>query len=135
MIKDWLEIDGMVFDVAVTSIKESGTVLYSENTGRTIAVGAPMTLDPLGTFYNYTVIVKKRNDDLDAYDRLYTYVTKPRYRGMTIKAVHNQSTITFNGYVSTAEREIERIDTKNKKVYWREMVIQITSMKAQVLPT
>lgn len=134
MIADWLDIDGQRFNVTVTSIKEGGTILYSDNTGRTLAIGAPITLDPLGTFYNYTITVRRNGDDVSDYDKLYEYVLKPRFTGMTIKAPHNQGTITFEAYISAAEREIQKIDEKNKKVLWKEMTLTITSMKAQVTP-
>lgn len=134
MIKNWLEIDGQVFDVIVTEITESGTILYSDNTGRTISQGARMSLDPLGTFYNYKVTVKRNGSNVADYDRLYDYILTPRYTGMAIKAVHNQSTINFDAYVSAAERKVKKIDKNNKVVYWDEMSISITSMEAQVLP-
>lgn len=134
MIKNWFEIDGETFDVTVLSIQEKAAVLYSDKTGRTIAPGAPMTLDPLGTFYNYSVTVKRNGDNLADYDRLFMKVTEPRYNGFTIKAVHNQSAWEFNGYISAAEREVKRIDKNGKKVYWKEMQLTITAMKAQVLP-
>lgn len=133
-VQDWLDIDGQRFNVIVTSIKESGTILYSDNTGRTMAVGAPMTLDPLGTFYNYTITIKRNGDDVDDYDRLYDYVMKPRYRGMTITAPHNQGTIQFEAYINAGEREVSHIDDNDKKVYWKEMNLTITAMKAQVTP-
>lgn len=133
-VQDWIDIDGQRFNVSVISIKESATVIYSENTGRTMAQGAPMTLDPLGTFFNYTITVKRNSDDIDDYDRLYDYVMKPRYSGMTITVPHNQSTMTFEAYISAAEREVKKIDDKNKKIYWKEMSLTITAMKAQVLP-
>lgn len=134
MVKDWLEIDGMNFNVTVTEITESASVLYSDNTGRTIAKGAPITLDPLGTFYNYKVVVKRKGDNLDDYDNLYDYITQPRYNGFNIKAVHNQTTWVFDGYISSAERTISRIDDNNKRVYWKEMSLNIIATKAQVLP-
>lgn len=133
-IHNWLDIDGQKFNVTVTSIKESGTILYSDNTGRTLAVGAPMTLDPLGTFYNYLITVKRNGDDVDDYDKLYDYIMTPRYRGMTITAPHNQGTIQFEAYISAAEREVKRIDDNGKKVYWKEMSLTITAMRAQVTP-
>lgn len=134
MLSNWFEIDGRSFNVTVTEITETGTVLYSDNTGRTIAQGAPMTLDPLGTFYNYKVTVKRKGENLDEYDSLFTFVTQPRYKGYTIKIVHNQRTWQFEGYISTAERQVSKIDDNNKKVYWKEMSLNIVAIKAQVLP-
>ena len=43
---DYCKIGGRSYDVIVTSIEESFSILYTENTGRTMAIGARMTLDP-----------------------------------------------------------------------------------------
>lgn len=134
MIKDWFMIDGQNFNINVLEITESASVLYSDNTGRTLAKGAPITLDPLGTFYNYKVKVKRHGDEFDDYDKLYMHVTKPRYTGYEVKIVHNQTTWTFNGYISSAERTLSRIDEKNNRVYWKEMTLNIIATEAQVLP-
>lgn len=134
MIKNWLEIDGQVFDVIVTEIAESATILYSSNTGRTISKGARMTLDPLGTFFNHKIKVRRNKENVWAYDMLFNYITRPRYGGMHVKAVHNQTTIEYDAYISSAERQIQKIDDKNKMVYWKEMEINIVAMEAQILP-
>lgn len=134
MIDNWLEIDGRHFDVVVTKITEEATILYTENTGRTVATGAEMFLDPLGTFYNHKVSVKRNKDNIASFDKLYDYITQPRRYGMHIKAVHNQTTIEYDAYVSSASRTVRNIDDKNKKVWWDAMDISIIAMKAQVTP-
>lgn len=133
MITNWLEIDGIIFNVTVTSIKESATILYSDNTGRTLSQGARMTLDPLGTFFNHSITVKRKGDNLDDYDQLYDYITKPRVSGIHVKAVHDQTTIEYDAYISSAEREVQKIDDNKKKVYWKEMTLNIVAMEAQVI--
>lgn len=135
MLSDWFELGGQKFDVSVTEIKEKGTITYTSNTGRTVGIGAKMTLDPLGTFYNYTVNIKRKNSSIDDYDKLYDFLLKPRYSGISVKIVHNQTTLEFEAYVSSAERTLSRIDEKNNIVYWGEMSISITAMEAQVLPS
>ena len=134
MIGDWLQIDGKTYDVSVLNIKESANILYSENTGRTMSIGARMTLDPLGTFIGHKIVVKRKGENVKEYDRLYNDVIKPRYDGMRVKAVHDQTTIDYDAYVSAAEREVQRIDDIGKVVYYKEMEINIVPMEAQVLP-
>ena len=134
MIGDWFQIDGKVYDVSVMSIRESATILYSENTGRTMSVGARMTLDPLGCFIGHRLVVRRKADKLNDYDRLFNDIIQPRYDGMRVKAVHGQTTIDYDAYVSAAEREVERIDDAGNHVYWKEMEINIVPMEAQVLP-
>ena len=57
---DFFKIDGIKYDVLVTSIEENFSILYSENTGRTMARGARMVLDPLGTFFGHKVTVQRK---------------------------------------------------------------------------
>lgn len=132
--KTILEIDGVSYDVVILSIKESVSVLYSDNTGRTASVGARMSLDPLGTFYNHEIVVKRKGSNVKAYDDLFDYVTQPRYDGFHIKAVHNQSIIEYDAYISAVERELHHIDEKKNITYWKEMTLKIIAMEAQVLP-
>lgn len=134
MVGDWLQIDGKSYNVSVLSIKESASILYSENTGRTMSIGARMTLDPLGTFIGHKIVVARKGQNTREYDNLYNYLIQPRYDGIRVKAVHNQSTIDYDAYVSAVEREVQRIDGAGKVVYWKEMDINIVPMEAQVLP-
>lgn len=134
MTENILEIDGRAYNVSVTEITESANVLYSDNTGRTIAAGARMTLDPLGTFYNHRIKVKRRGDDTDEYDKLFDYVTAPSSVGFRVKAVHNQTVIEYDAYISSAERSVHKIDPKAGKVFWNEMSLNIVAMEAQRLP-
>lgn len=134
MMGDWLQIGGKTYDVSVLSIKESANILYSQNTGRTMSIGARMTLDPLGTFIGHRITVKRKPENIKEYDRLFNDVIKPRYDGIRIKAVHDQTTIEYDAYISAAEREVQKIDDVGKVVYWKEMEINIVPMEAQVLP-
>lgn len=133
-MSNWLQIDGKWFDVVVTKISENATILYSENTGRTVSIGARMTLDPLGVFIGHNITVKPKASNPAAYDELFDYVTEPTYDGVHVKAVHNQTTIEYDAYISTAEREIKRIDDEKRIVYWREMSLNIVPMEAQKTP-
>ena len=53
---------------------------------------------------------------------------------MRVKAVHDQTTIDYDAYVSAAEREVQSIDDIGKVVYYKEMEINIVPMEAQVIP-
>ena len=109
-------IDGEVYDVIVTSIEESFSILYTENTGRTTSVGAEMTLDPLGTFFSHKVTFRRSKDNYKEFDRLYDFLTIPRYSGFQIEIVHNQTTIKYQAYVSQGTRKLTQIIQKLKKV-------------------
>lgn len=128
------KIGGKEYNVLITELSENFNILYSENTGRTMSQGAKMTLDPLGTFYGHKIKIKRRQGYEAEYDALYNYISKPRYNGIPVEIVHNQTTISYDAYISSGERAIKRIDRKTGKVYWDELSLNIVPMKAQVLP-
>lgn len=131
---DYVKIGGIVWDVLVVDVSESFNILYSDKTGRTIAQGARMTLDPLGTFFGHKITIQRKNGAEEAYDKLYDFVSKPRYDGIPVEIVHNQTTLAYNAYVSNGERSLKRIDEKSGKVYWDKLSLNIVPMEAQVLP-
>lgn len=131
---DYVKIGGKVWDVVVTEITENFNILYSENTGRTMSVGAKMSLDPLGTFYGHKVTFQRKQGKEAEYDKLFDYISKPRYDGISVEIVHNQKTISYKAYVSNGERTLKRIDKKTNKVYWEKFSANIIPMEAQVIP-
>lgn len=128
----YFKIDGTSYDVLVVSVVEDFNILYSENTGRTMSSKARMSLDPIGTFYGHTVVVKRKPGYERQYDALFDYISQPRETGMNVEIVHNQETISYEAYVSSGSRELKKIDPKTGKVYWSEMEIKITPMEAYI---
>ena len=133
---EYVKIGGKVWDVLVTEISESFSILYSENTGRTMSQGAGMTLDPLGTFFNYKITFGRKQGHEKQYDELFNFFAIPRYDGIEVNIVHNQALWDkpFMAYVSQGERTLKRIDAKTGKVYWDKFSVNIVPMSAQVLP-
>ena len=131
---DYVKIGGKVWDVLVTKISENFSILFSENTGRTIATGARMTLDPLGCFIGHKISFQRKQGNEAEYDRLFDYVCQPRYDGIPVEIVHNQKTISYDAYISQGERTLKQIDKKTGKVFWGEFSVNIIPMEAQVLP-
>ena len=132
---DYCKIGGRNYDVIVTEIKESYTILYTDQTGRTIAKGAKMTLDPLGTFFSHTVTFKRSKENVAEFDRLYKYLSKPRYNGIQLEIVHDQTTLKYEAYVSQGERTLKKISEKLNKVFWGEFSVNFIPMEAQIIPT
>lgn len=131
---NFFKIDGRSYDIIVTRIRESFNILYSGNTGRTISIGARMSLDPLGTFFGHEVTVRRKNGNEKEFDELYDYISRPRYNGMEVEIAHNQTVIKYDAYISTGDRDLTGI-TKQDVLLWGELKLNIIPMEAQVLPT
>ena len=131
---EYVKIGGKVWDVIVTEISENFNILYSENTGRTMSAGARMTLDPLGCFIGHKISFQRKQGNEAEYDRLFDYVCQPRYDGIPVEIVHNQTTLKYDAYISQGERALKRIDPKTNKVYWDKFSLNIVPMEAQVFP-
>lgn len=131
---DYVKIGGRAYDVLVTAVEENFNILYSENTGRVISLGARMVLDPLGCFYGHKVTFKRKRGKEAEFDSLFNYVSRPRYDGISVEIVHNQTTLAYDAYVSNGVRNLKRIDPNSGKVYWDELSLNIVPMEAQVLP-
>lgn len=129
---EYCKINGKAYDVLVVSIEESFSVLYSENTGRTISEGARMTLDPIGTFISHKVTFKRSRDNFADFDALFDFLTKPKTDGFPVEIAHNQTVLKYEAYVSSGSRAIQRI--LNNKTFWGELSVTFTPMEAQVLP-
>lgn len=146
----WFKIDGKEWKVRIFEPEESFTVLYGENTGRTLADGAPMVLDPLGTFFNYTLTVGKIKGQEKQFDDLWEYLSAPRSEGVIFTFPKNRNTLWattdnngneidgFYAYVSTGKRKFKKIIEDNngelKEVIYDTFAINFIAMKAQVLP-
>ena len=131
---EWVKIGNREFKAIVEEVSENFNILYSENTGRTLEAGAPMTLDPLGTFFGHKITFGRKQGFEKDYDALFNYVSIPRYDGIAVTVPHGQSTLSYTAYISQGERSLKRIDERTGKVYWDKFTLNIVPMKAQVLP-
>ena len=110
---DWIQIGGQTWNVRVLTVTQDANVLYTDNTGRTVAKDAPITLDALGTFINYKLDIAPLKGYEKDYDALYDFVIIPRNYGIKVKMPYNQSTIEYDAYISSASRKIKIINEKN----------------------
>ena len=136
---NYFKVDGKAYNVTVTSLEESFEILYTENSGRTLAEGAPMTLDPIGTFFGHKVKINRKAGFETEYDELYSILAQPRKVAKTEDALlfevaHLQNSIAYRAYVSNGVRALKRIDDENGKVYWGELSLNIVPIEAQVKP-
>lgn len=129
---DICKIGEKEYSVIIVSIKETFTKLYTENTGRTMGAGARMNLDCLGTFIGHNVVIARKAGFEADFDELYDLVSMPTNDGIPVSMVHNQTSIQYEAYISSGERDVKRIDEKSGKVYWDKLSLTIIPMEAQI---
>lgn len=129
-----LKINGKVYDVLITGLSRSFAINQSENSGKTLSNGARIVLDPLGTEIGYIVTVHRKRGYEKEYDNLWDFVIQPRYNGVPVEVVYNQTTISFDAYFTTGSQSLKKFDDKTNKVYWDSFDIEIMPMEAQVKP-
>lgn len=131
---DFCKINGRTYDVLVTAISETFDILFSDNTGRNVGIGASMVLDPLGAFFSHKVTFRRKKGKEAEYDELFDFLATPRYDGFEVEIAHGQSILEYRAYVGKGERKLKRIDEQSNKIYWDEMSISFVPMEAQVTP-
>lgn len=138
---DYFKIEGKSYNVLVVELEENFTITYTENSGRTLALeeGAPMYLEPIGTFIGHVVKIKRKQGYEAEYDELYDLLLTPRridenHKGLMVEIAHNQDVISYEAYVSNGRRPLKRIDLNAKKIHWGEMTLNIIPVRAQRLP-
>lgn len=130
---DFVRIDGRIWRVKVLDLKQSYERVDTENAGHTIAPGAPMELDPLGTFYPYNVTFGREGNMFDEYDELFMFLSFPHRVGFNVEIVHNQSMLAYKAYSGKGMRELGHI-TIDRVVYWKHFTANLIPIEAQVLP-
>lgn len=146
----WFKINGEEYKVRVFEPEESFAILYGGNTGRTLAKGLPMILDPKGTFFNYTLTVGAMRGFEDSFEKLWNFLSFPRNDGIRVEFPSGRKTMWttegengemingFYAYVSSGKRKIKKIiedvDGELKEVIYDTFSINFIAMKAQVLP-
>lgn len=128
---DLIQINGKTYkNVSVVSISESYEILYSEDTGRTVASGGRMFLSPIGTWFNHTVTFKCKSGYEAEFDELYTYLYQPRDYGIPIKIAHNQTMIEYEAYVSKGNRDLKKV--RDEYYRWGDFQVNFIAMEAYI---
>ena len=146
----WFKIDGKEWKVRIFEPSEAFIILYSENTGRSLDEGAPMNLDPYGTFFNYKMTIGAIKGEEKEFQALWEYLAEPRKEALLVTfpkgSKENWTTVSNSGevvegfyaYVSSGERKIKKITEETngelKDVFYDAFSVNFIATKAQVLP-
>lgn len=120
-------MDGAAYNVRVTSLKRKFSVLDSDQTGRTM--DGEMYRDPIGTFYNYTMTVAPKNDDMEAMDAFWEAISQPSVSHICVFP-YGQKTLTQRMYVTSGEQDLELLGEKGS--VWGEVTVNFIAMSPKV---
>ncbi|WP_312093479.1 hypothetical protein [Aminipila sp.] len=96
-------IDGTSFNVSVTQLQRNGAVLETDRTGR--LKSGVMSREIIGTFYNYSMDLEQKIENIEEYDRLYYALTSP-VDSHTITIPYGQGTLTLQAYITRASDKL-----------------------------
>lgn len=119
-------IDGVGFDVSVTKLERSGSVLDSAASGR--ALSGIMNREIIGTYYNYTMSIEPKTSNLREYDSLYYALSAP-VDSHEIKVPYGQGTLTFSAYVSTVTDKLKH--WSDRGCVWGDLQVNFVAMQPE----
>lgn len=120
-------LDNKTWDIIVLELTQKGEVTDTDKAGR--SVNGTMIRDIIGTYYNYTIKVAPNKNNFTEYDKFFTAITAP-VDSHVVSFPHNQTFLTFNAYITSANRSIQ---LKNKNgTKWKDMTINFIAMAPQI---
>lgn len=129
----FFSVDGDEYrGLVITNIQQNFEVLDGENAGRTKS--GRMKRDVVGVYYNYsmTFAPNATPDSKAQFDKLFNILSSPDDSHM-ITMPHNQSTLTFEAYITSGERTL-LLHTPQGGNQWGEMSISFIAMDPQRRP-
>ena len=129
MIEQPFLLDGVAYNVRVTKLTRKFSVLDSDKTGRT--QNGEMYRDIIGTFYNYSMTVEQRGDDVSAMDEFWEAISQPKVSHVCVFP-YGQATMTQKMYITSGEQDVTSIT--GSETSWGEMSVNFIAMSPRVVP-
>ena len=125
--KQLFTIDGVGYNVQILQLTRKFSVMDTEKSGRTM--NGEMYRDPVGTFYNYTMVVAARDGDVAALDAFWEAMSKPVPSHVCVFP-YGQDTLTQKMYVTGGEQNLDLVT--GKKNHWGDISINFIAMGPKV---
>lgn len=123
-------LDGIAYNVSVTSLERSFSVMDTDKSGRT--QDGAMYRDIIGTFFNYTMTVRERNGDHQALEALWDAVCDPNKESHVCEFPYNQTYLTQKMYITSGKQGLKKMEpTRN---HWGEISLSFIATKPEVVP-
>ncbi|MDD6313300.1 MAG: hypothetical protein PUB08_07605 [Firmicutes bacterium] len=130
MAQNLFSWNGVYYDVIILDLERTFEKLSGEKSGRT--QDGNMFIDPIGTFYNYTLTVARgKNCSVKDYDAFWEAISTPTAFG-TLSVPYNQSSYLFYAYITTGRQKLKVV--KNGVKYWDSVQLQFIAKSPKRLP-
>lgn len=120
-------LDGIDYDVGVSSLKRSFEVVDSDSSGRTM--DWTMHRDVVGTFYNYNIKVFVQNGNYKDYNSFYEAISSPQV-SHRLTVPYGNGSLTFDAYVTKGDDNLIR-KSKDGKQLWDGLSINFIALEPQ----
>lgn len=127
------KIDGISYDVLVTAIEENFNVLEGPNSGESLYRQREIR-DLSGIKIGHTVTFAPGNDP-ERFDMLCSYLFNTVREFVTIEAVHNQTTISYEAAYNTGSRRVAYINDATDTTGWDELTVEFRSIETILQPS
>lgn len=127
--RDLFQINGIGYRVNVLQLTRKFAVLDSEKSGRTL--NGQMYREPIGTFYNYSMVVAPRlgcEGDMEAF---WQAISQPN-ASLNCRFPYGQQTISQKMYITSGEQDLIRAGKTGN--FWGEITVNFIAMGPKVVP-
>ena len=121
-------MDGIAYDVSVTSLVRKFSVMDTDKSGRT--QNGAMYRDIIGTFYNYTMTIRERNGDAAALEAFWSAISDPTKTSHVCVFPYGQTTLSQEMYVTSGEQALTYMEPGRN--HWGELTVNFIAMKPEV---
>ncbi len=121
-------MDGIEYNVNVMELTRKFSVLDSAKSGRT--QNGNMYRDPIGTFYNYSIVIEQRGGDYDDLDALWDAMSQPT-ESHVCTFPYNQVVMSQRMYVTSGEQKVRRIHGTYTE--WDSITINFIAMEPKAV--
>lgn len=127
MITQFL-LDGVTYNVQVMALSRRFEV--KDAISASVTQGGSIYRDPIGTYYNYSMTVREKDGDREAFDAFWDAISKP-VDSHVCAFPYNQTTLTQRMYVTSGNQGIRRLYKNGAE--WKDITVQFIAQAPKVL--
>lgn len=120
-------VDGIAYNVDVLSLVRKFSVMDTDKSGRT--QDGQMYRDVVGTFYNYTITVGVRGNDVQALEAFWEAISSPKTSHVCVFP-YGQKTLTQRMYVTGGEQALKLM--RDGINHWDSVSVNFIAMGPEV---